>query len=61
MKNFLRLIVVVLAAIAANAQRQGQSAPALSEGQRKELVGYLVAHYQTPEDYVVLETWPHAV
>jgi hypothetical protein len=44
---------------ALSAQPQGQTAPALNEPLRKELADYLVAHFQSPEDYVVAKFKDH--
>src|SRR6266851_2966870 len=47
------LCAVVAAVVAsANAQPQSQRAPVLNERLRKELADYLIAHFQSPEDYV---------
>jgi len=48
------LLGAVVAAVvaSANAQPQSQRAPVLNERLRKELADYLIAHFQSPEDYV---------
>jgi len=50
---------IVFAAMIATANGQGQTAPVLNEPLRKELVDYLVAHFQSPEDYVASKFRDH--
>src|SRR5258706_11285692 len=48
MKNWVKRVIVVAAAVAAaNAKSREMTEPL-----RKELADYLVAHFQSPEDYV---------
>jgi len=52
-------IVITATTAALSAQPQGQTAPALNEPLRKELADYLVAHFQSPEDYVAAKFKDH--
>ncbi len=55
MKKWVKRVIVVAAAVAAaNAQ-----SPVMNEPLRKELADYLVAHFQSPEDYVVSKFKDH--
>src|SRR5258706_596674 len=55
MKKWVKRVIVVASAVAAaNAQ-----SPAMNEPLRKELADYLVAHFQSPEDYVVSKFKDH--
>ncbi len=60
MKKWVRGAIIVAAAVAAaNAPSQGQTAPVLDQTLRKELADYLVAHFQSPEDYVAAKFKDH--
>src|SRR6266481_4919997 len=52
-------IVGAAAVASANGQSQSQAAPLLNASLRKELADYLVAHFQSPEDYVVSKFKDH--
>jgi len=60
MRKWVRDAIIVAAAVAAaNAPSQGQTAPVLNQPLRKELADYLVAHFQSPEDYVASKFKDH--